>query len=1381
MTTPIRVVRVQQKTATPEEQEGLRRAQEIAFGHGVGSALLDIEAAVHEAHLAALGWDLLEAAEQRHLIAGILRVTPTATAVEVAQSIKGALQGTNRFRGFLPSTFLHRKTGVMLVPQPSALDLGKLARATATVAAGGEAALPAQDVIRRYTLENTSALQQFGNQMQQQVVGLLQQGFRNVQAEVVQRFGAGTMTPAMANRLTGFTQRAAQMLDSTYKNIAKDMAKQMAGLAVVESGYAEKLLQTVAGLATVEMRTTRLTQAQIKAIVDFPVHGAKAGEWWEKQGADAAFAVRNQVQQGLLRGETTQQIMQRLQQTEDISRRKAQLLTRTSVTAVQNQAQFEVLAAQGKDVTAEYEYVATLDARTSPQCRALDGQRFSYDDPKAPRPPLHPNCRSTIVPVVNWDALLGEATDVTQLAPTTRAAMGGPTSAKTYSDWLKQQPAAIQNSILGPTRGALFRSGKASLADLIGTDGRQLTLKQLEAKLGTLPTARPAAVPATPAVETPVVAAVVTPVEVAEAQEFESVLAEKLATRADYELTFDAKEWTDLSVPARREKFLGKSVAARKAMADPLNSIDAAGDSFRGRVRKALEIMATDTTAAYPEEMLQSWDRWEGVRRTGEVPLKGGRSAPATLMWLDNALGRRVDAYEAAGFIGNRARNAIKDFTLSTVSKMRSLGLSEGLIARYTVEQTDALLVQEAEAVARSLGDHGIRHLQGDYDLARSILDEQSGTFAHAAKLPFGKEPLAPHEDMVLRTAASFHDIGYLTPTARIFLDDGHPDWGAVYFEENVLPRLKSSAQGGTDLRFLEWLGGQAPTMMRTHDSPIIDWGLGRNIGVPGGRALWEFVSDAREKSLLSAFRVADNMQLWQKEKLPAFMEFLGVPGREVVERLAAGQLTEEQARDRLHQMVATRAAELDTPVGYMHRLNLAIDEVTTVFPKFIDGMYDGAFREVSWDGDVVAFTFDRFKVTRLPQVAQLGYKQWVKMAETYGLSEEAALTMLKNDYAALRDPATGKIIMEFDIRTIEPSAIAEAVGGQVPEPTGPPVIPPARALTEPFVADDAVNLPTPQWANRRQLPDNIKSLDDLLTNVKALKIQTPVDFVESVLSLPGTPSNIETVRFNVREPGWNPFTGGTLAWYNPMERSMNFTPQSTRAIKRLVTFGEKSDDVWGGVSLTMHEINHSRNPVGVGGDPGPLLGGDPMKDWGTWWEEGANHYKTLTEVNPAFGHPPLWQPEYPAAYLHETQAMADVVSLGVNLDEFRSLPTTVERIAMINRTAREELSTLLDTKLKEEIPDILDRFEKLAAGPMQAFQRRVSPPPPGDNAREGEAFQKVYANILRVQQNEQLLRDASEAWHFLLQVRPLAWWRSATAEGMRAALDHAFQGAVTY
>lgn len=54
----------------------------------------------------------------------------------------------------------------------------------------------------------------------------------------------------------------------------------------------------------------------------------------------------------------------------------------------------------------QYQFLATLDLRTSVICASLDGKKFYLKDAQAGLnyPPMHPNCRSTTIPVAEYDA-----------------------------------------------------------------------------------------------------------------------------------------------------------------------------------------------------------------------------------------------------------------------------------------------------------------------------------------------------------------------------------------------------------------------------------------------------------------------------------------------------------------------------------------------------------------------------------------------------------------------------------------------------------------------------------------------------------------------------------------------------------------------------------------------------------------------------------------------------------------------------------------------------------------------------------------------------------------------------------------------------------------
>ena len=127
-------------------------------------------------------------------------------------------------------------------------------------------------------------------------------------------------------------------------------------------------------------------------------------------------------------------------------------IVRTSVNQVQNQASQAVYAAN-KKVAPRYEYVATLDSKTSNVCKRLDGRKFQYN--KGPTPPQHFNCRSTTVPVVDYEGLSKRKgfEDLTEppvgKVVSRPSATGRVPQGTQYGDWLLQQDKKLQVMTLG--------------------------------------------------------------------------------------------------------------------------------------------------------------------------------------------------------------------------------------------------------------------------------------------------------------------------------------------------------------------------------------------------------------------------------------------------------------------------------------------------------------------------------------------------------------------------------------------------------------------------------------------------------------------------------------------------------------------------------------------------------------------------------------------------------------------------------------------------------------------------------------------------------------------------------------------------------------------
>ena len=214
------------------------------------------------------------------------------------------------------------------------------------------------------------------------------------------------------------------------------------------------------------------------------------------------------VRTGLLTGEPTAQIARRMVgslnfgQLAKTARQQAlaggeltkaadhQVLTlvRTSVQQVANAASEQVYKAN-QDVTQKYRYVATLDSRTSAICASLDGQEFEYG--KGPQPPIHFNCRSTTVPIVDYEGL-GLTPPEKVIGIGKRASAEGPVPANvTYGKWLQGQSKEYQKDVFrSDRRAAYFRKlsnkygPQDALVRMVREDGSEVTLAQLQRSYG---------------------------------------------------------------------------------------------------------------------------------------------------------------------------------------------------------------------------------------------------------------------------------------------------------------------------------------------------------------------------------------------------------------------------------------------------------------------------------------------------------------------------------------------------------------------------------------------------------------------------------------------------------------------------------------------------------------------------------------------------------------------------------------------------------------------------------------------------------------------------------------------------------------------------------
>lgn len=306
------------------------------------------------------------------------------------------------------------------------------------------------------------------------------------------------MKAIIRREVSGFDaeKRTSKRLEKMLNDLAKTLGYQATGwqkqlrdelkeFAQYEANYQA---DTIASWVNVDLVAPSLEQVWNAALFEpldlgtGPIDFKKMVEDW---GEDEVSRLVMGVKSGFVQGQSISQIIKDVVGAgglADISQRNAESVAQTALMHVASEARMETYS-ENSDVVIGYKWVSTLDSRTSQICQHNDGMKVYWDSPVKPKPPAHFRCRSTTSP------LLSEEFAVFQKGAerASKGAKGGePVSANlSYYQWLKTQPAAFQDEVLGKTKGKIFRNSgidaetfrKLSVDNL----GRPLTLEEMEA------------------------------------------------------------------------------------------------------------------------------------------------------------------------------------------------------------------------------------------------------------------------------------------------------------------------------------------------------------------------------------------------------------------------------------------------------------------------------------------------------------------------------------------------------------------------------------------------------------------------------------------------------------------------------------------------------------------------------------------------------------------------------------------------------------------------------------------------------------------------------------------------------------------------------------
>ena len=113
-------------------------------------------------------------------------------------------------------------------------------------------------------------------------------------------------------------------------------------------------------------------------------------------GFDTRKIITHMIVDGVLKGKSVDVISREIKKnTLRLTRNRCKMIARTEIIRSYNQAAINKYKQSGIRM---YQWVTAFDERTCDLCAGLDGKTFPVDGGE--RPPLHINCRCTVVPVI---------------------------------------------------------------------------------------------------------------------------------------------------------------------------------------------------------------------------------------------------------------------------------------------------------------------------------------------------------------------------------------------------------------------------------------------------------------------------------------------------------------------------------------------------------------------------------------------------------------------------------------------------------------------------------------------------------------------------------------------------------------------------------------------------------------------------------------------------------------------------------------------------------------------------------------------------------------------------------------------------------------------
>lgn len=274
-----------------------------------------------------------------------------------------------------------------------------------------------------------------------------------------------------------------RMMTTGMVYIRSDVVDHLMDLAELEAKWSAGIIEkTVPVGISLNLPSVEVIR---KLVLTKPMEGHKLDTWLKSYSISVRDRMMGKIKQGIVAGESIPDIVKRFDIAERTARKQMEYITRTAISSVVHTAREEVFK-NNKDIVKKVLWVSTLDDRTTEQCMVLDGQWWRTDEDH-PTPPIHFNCRSTIVPIIaSWEEMGIEAPpEGTRAGKALDGMDGSVPETMTYKEWLmeKRETASGKEEIkdiLGERKGQAFIDNPDVFEKFVNKDYEPLSMKELE-------------------------------------------------------------------------------------------------------------------------------------------------------------------------------------------------------------------------------------------------------------------------------------------------------------------------------------------------------------------------------------------------------------------------------------------------------------------------------------------------------------------------------------------------------------------------------------------------------------------------------------------------------------------------------------------------------------------------------------------------------------------------------------------------------------------------------------------------------------------------------------------------------------------------------------